>query len=323
MATFLSKVFPWYTRMVERMSLYIEFKKNPKEYANTIILVALIMGAMGFLAFFYFTNWIFGIAAFIVLFGLFLLIFYILFVLKADAIAREAETALPDALQLMATNLRAGLTTDRAFIVSAREDFGRLNIEFKRVAKEIATGEDLTESLSNMSKRIKSNIVSRTIDLVNFGIISGGELAALLEESAASLRQQLLTRKQVHSSVLMYTIFIFAAVGFISPLLFSLSTVLTEIITSTLGTIDVAPADVASQVPLMITQIAINVTFIKIFSIVLLVFTSVLSSFALGLINSGEEKDGLKFIPILVAISIAVFFLVSIAVRFGLAYFVG
>ncbi len=319
---FLSKIFPGYTKMVEKMAVYVNLKKDPREHTNTLILTAIFIGLIGFGALYYFTTWIFGLIAFFGLFGLSLLLFYVLFILKADRIAKEAEGALPDALQLMATNLRAGLTTDRAFVVSAREDFGRLNVEFKRVAKEIATGEDLTDSLANMSKRIKSNIFARTIDLVNFGIISGGELAALLEESAASLRQQLLTRKQIHSSVLMYTIFIFAAVGFISPLLFSLSTVLTEIITSTLGSVDVIPPDVASKVPLTVSQVMINVNFIKIFSLVLLGFTGILSSLALGLINSGEEKDGLRFVPILLAISAAMFFVVSIGIRFALSYFV-
>ncbi len=319
---FLSKIFPFYTKMVEKMAIYVNLKKDSKEHANNLILIAIIFGLAGFGALYYLTNWIYGIIAFFALFIIVLLIFYTLFVLKADRIAKEAENALPDALQLMATNLRSGLTTDRAFIVSAREDFGRLNIEFKRVAKEIATGEDLTESLSAMSKRIKSNIVARTIDLVNFGIISGGELASLLEESAASLRQQLLTRKQIHSSVLMYTIFIFAAVGFISPLLFSLSTVLTEIITSTLSGIDVIPPDVSSKVPLTVSQVIIDVGFIRIFSLILLGCTSVLSSLALGLINSGEEKDGLRYIPILLALSIAMFFIVSVGIRFALSYFV-
>lgn len=318
----LARLFPWYTKIIEKMAVYVEMKKDPREYSNFIILMGIIIGVVGFAVLLIVLNWIFAIVALFVCFGLTLFTFYLILMLEADRRAKEAENALPDALQLMATNLRAGLTTDKAFLVSARDEFGVLNIEFKKVAKEIATGKDLVDALSEMSKRIKSDIVARTIDLITFGITSGGELAPLLEESAASLRQQLLTRKQIHASVMMYTIFIFIAVGFISPLLFSLSTVLTEIMSSTLGSIGTIPPEVASNVPLTVASVTLNATFIKWFAIGLLIVSAILSSLVLGLINSGEEKDGIKFIPILLACGLVMFFVVRFAIRGVLSYFI-
>jgi hypothetical protein len=67
----------------------------------------------------------------------------------------------------------------------------------------------------------------------------------------------------------------------------------------------------------------IDINFIRGFAIVLLLLSGVLSSLVLGLINSGEEKDGLKYIPILVPLSIAMYFLTSFAVKFILSTFVG
>ncbi len=320
---FFARLFPFYTKAMEKLAFYADLKKDPKEYVNFIVLLGFALGVIAFAAVFIFWRWYFGIIALFVVFILTLVIFYLLLVLKADARGTEAEKVLPDALQLMATNLRAGLTTDKAFLVSAREEFGVLNSEFKRVAKEIATGKDLVDSLHDISKRIKSNIISRTIDLITFGITSGGELAPLLEESASSLRQQLLARKQVQASVLMYTIFIFAAVGFISPLLFGLSTVLTGIMSSTLGSIGEIPTEVSANVPISVANVMIDVGFVRGFAIALLVISSILSSLVLGLINTGEEKDGLKYIPLLIPLSLAMFFLTSFAVKFILSAFVG
>ena len=320
---FFARLFPFYTRIIEKMSFYADLKEDPREHANFVVIFSLALSLIAFVASVIFWKWYFGIILFLLVFILVLFIAYLLLMLKADARASEAEKVLPDALQLMATNLRAGLTTDKAFLVSAREEFGVLNDEFKKVAKEIATGKDLVDALSEMSKRIKSNIIGRTIDLITFGITSGGELAPLLEESASSLRQQLLTRKQVHASVLMYTIFIFAAVGFIAPLLFGLSTVLTGIMSSTLGSLGEIPAEVTANVPIGVAHVLINVNFVRWFAIALLVITAILSSLVLGLINSGEEKDGLKYIPILVPVSLAMYFLTSFAVKFLLSTFVG
>lgn len=320
---FFARVFPFYTKIMEKLAYYADLKKDPREHVNFIVIVGLVLGVIGFIAGFIFLNWYLGIVIFISAFILVLLVAYLLLMLKADSRGSDAEKVLPDALQLMATNLRAGLTTDKAFLVSAREEFGVLNEEFKRVAKEIAAGKDLVDSLHDMSKRIKSDTISRTIDLITFGMTSGGELAPLLEESASSLRQQLLTRKQVHASVLMYTIFIFAAVGFIAPLLFGLSTVLTGIMTSTLGSVGEIPKEVTASVPISVASVMIDINFIRGFAIVLLLLSGVLSSLVLGLINSGEEKDGLKYIPILVPLSIAMYFLTSFGVKFILSTFVG
>ena len=319
---FFARVFVFYTRIMEKMAFYANLKRDPKDHVQMVVIIALVFSVIAFTAIIIFWLWYLAIIAFFVVFGLVLFIFYLLLMLKADARATDAEKMLPDALQLMATNLRAGLTTDRAFLVSAREEFGVLNDEFKKVAKEITTGKDLTDALNEMSKRIKSNIIGRTIDLITFGITSGGELAPLLEESAASLRQQLLTRKQVHASVLMYTIFIFAAVGFISPLLFGLSTVLTGIMSSTMGSIGEIPTEVSANVPISVAKVMIDVNFVRYFAVGLLVLSSILSSLVLGLINSGEEKDGLKYIPILIPVSLVMYFLTSLAVTLILSAFV-
>lgn len=319
---FFARLLPFYTRIMEKMSYYADFKKDIREHVNFIIVFGFALSIITLVAMIVFWKWYLGIIAFFVIFALVLLIFYLLLMLKADARASEAERVLPDALQLMATNLRAGLTTDKAFLVSAREEFGILNDEFKKVAKEIAAGKDLVDALREMSSRIKSNIIGRTIDLITFGITSGGELAPLLEESASSLRQQLLTRKQIHASVLMYTIFIFAAVGFISPLLFGLSTVLSGIMSSTMGSVGDIPAEVMTTVPISIAKVAIDVNFVRMFAIGLLIVSSILSSLVLGLINSGEEKDGLKYIPILIVLSLAMYFLTSFGVQFILKTFI-
>ncbi|MEM4641541.1 MAG: hypothetical protein QXW65_03470, partial [Candidatus Pacearchaeota archaeon] len=69
-----------------------------------------------------------------------------------------------------------------------------------------------------------------------------------------------------------------------------------------------------TQIPLSISPVAIDINIIKIFTIILLVVTAVLSSFVLGLITKGEEKEGLKYIPILTSSAVIVFFVVRIAI---------
>ncbi|MEM4703371.1 MAG: type II secretion system F family protein [Candidatus Pacearchaeota archaeon] len=317
----LSAWLPRYTEKIEKLSMYVALKKDPKEFAGFIIFLAILIAIAAFFIIFFIFSWIYAIPSSVAAFFIVLESFDLALNLQADKRAKNAEESLPDALQLMATNLRAGLTTDKALLVSAREEFGVLNEEFKRVAKEIATGRDITESLLAMSKRIKSPLIERTIQLIIFGIVSGGELASLLEESAASLRQQYITQKQIYASILMYTIFIIVAVGFIAPLLFGLSSVLVETMQTTLSSVEAPPPEVTSQVPLSISPVNVNINFVMIFSIILLLVSSVLSSFVLGLITKGEEKAGLKYIPLLAGCALVVFFVVRLGIVKILATF--
>jgi len=83
--------------------------------------------------------------------------FYSYFLLRADAKGRFVEFVLPDALQLMASNLRAGFTTDRALLLAARTEFGIFQTELNRLGKELTVGKDMGTALLDMSKRIKSD----------------------------------------------------------------------------------------------------------------------------------------------------------------------
>ncbi|MCS7134631.1 MAG: type II secretion system F family protein [Candidatus Pacearchaeota archaeon] len=310
----LARFMHWYTEKIKKIAVFAGLKKDIEELAGFIIFLALVIGFATFIFIFLFFGWIYAFPSAIGTFFIVLGFSYLILNLKAEGRAKQVEASLPDALQLMATNLRAGLTTDKALLVSAREEFGVLNEEFKRVAKEVATGTDITESLAEMTKRIKSALVERTIQLIIFGITSGGELASLLEESAASLRQQYITRKQVYTSVLMYTIFIIIAVAFVAPLLFGLSSVLTETMQTTLAEIETPPEEVTAQLPLTVFPIKIDISLLKIFCIILLIVTSLFSSLVLGLITKGEEKEGLKYIPILTTCSLITFFTVRIII---------
>jgi len=63
--------------------------------------------------------------------------------------------------------------------------------------------------------------------------------------------------------------------------------------------------------------ITISADFIKYFALVFIVVTDILASMILGLVNRGEEKEGIRYLIPLLAISLGVFFLI----RLGLGGF--
>lgn len=234
---------------------------------------------------------------------------YMWIMLSIDAKAKFVETVLPDALQLMASNLRAGLTVDKALLLAARPEFGYFKDELNRIGKEVTIGKSMEESLTDMTKRIRSDKLEKTVDLIVTGLRSGGELASLLEQTSRSLREREFVDQKIRSSIKMYTVFIFAAIGFGAPLLYGLSTFLIEVLTNLLSQIEI-PENVGMSVPLRLSTIAVSTNFMLTYIIISLITTAVLGSLVLGLISKGEEKYGFKTAPFLVALTLAMFFLV-------------
>ena len=250
----------------------------------------------------------------IIFFFVFEVTIYIILLLRADMKAKFIEDVLPDALQLMSSNLRAGLTVERALILSARPEFGPLQEEINLVGKEITMSKDLGEALSGMSKRIKSDKLEKTMLLIASGLKAGGELASLLDQTANNLRQQKFVDDKVRSNVMMYVIFIFAAIGFGAPLLFGLSSFLVEVLTKSIGELEM-PKTAAVNIPISLGKVAVEPRFILIFAVVSMITSSIMGSLVLGLIAKGKEKEGVKFIPVLMAVSLSLFFFVRFLIK--------
>ena len=246
-------------------------------------------------------------------FILFELMIYIPIMLKVDSKAKKIEKVLPDALTLMYSNLKAGLTVDQALLSSARPEFGIFEIELNKIGKEVATGKSLETSLINSKKRISSEKYKKTIDLIVSGLRSGGELADLLVRTANNLKRQSMVEQKIKSNVMMYVIFIFAAIAFGAPLLFGLSSFLVKVLNEIFVDIEI-PADVAAQgfsMPIgNFDSGFISQEFVLMYSIIAIVVTSLMGSLIIGLILKGKEKYGFKYMPLLVALSLIVFFVI-------------
>ncbi|MFH1722031.1 MAG: type II secretion system F family protein [Candidatus Altiarchaeota archaeon] len=322
------KVLPRGTRIKYRQLLrFSRIQTPPDTFMGSMLLLGLFFGfIMGSLIEAYDLiniwgpiNLLIGILVFFVLFeGL----IYMLVLLSADSKAREVETALPDALQLMSSNIRAGLTTDKALLLAARPEFGYFSLEIKRIGKEAMAGRSLTEALQKTGKNVRSTNLERTMDLIIQSINSGGKLADLLDQTADDLRDQQMIQKEISASVLMYVFFIFIAIGIGAPALYAMSSFLVNLMGGMMNTIAAdmpAGGEGSGAMPISITKMQITPEFIRLYSIGSLIASSFFGAMVMGLIMKGEERDGFKFFPILVIIALSLFFLGG----FILDYFLG
>ncbi len=295
---------------------YSNIRAEPDDFLGFIISFGFIFS--GIIAY---TLYIFEIISpvlgFIVSFVVAELFFYLIISFSVDSKTRAVEEALPDALQLMSSNIRAGLTTDKALLLAARPEFGILSEELRRVGRETMTGRNFAYALLKTTKRIKSDNLNRTIDLIVNSLKSGGKLADLLDQTSNDLRDQDMVKKEISAGVLMYVIFIFIAIAFGAPLLFSMSAFLVKLLTKNMELISegMPKGEIMAGAPISITEAKLNPEFINMFSIISLVVTSLFGSLIMGLILRGDEKSGIKYLPILWIISLGLFVLGSYAMN--------
>ncbi len=314
----ISRIYP--KRFMERYKQLLEYaniKTEPHNFAGFILFFG--FGLAWFIAFAF--GWMFKFNLWITLgvaFFSFEITVYMWLLLSVDARARFIEKALPDALQLMSSNLRAGLTPEKALLLSARPEFGPLSEEITRVGKEVTIGKDIDVSLINMTKRVNSDKLKKTVMLIVSGLRSGGELASLLDQTARNLRDQEFVDQKVRSNIRMYIIFIFAAICIGAPLLYGLSSFLVDVLTNVLSQVEI-PKSTTMNLPITITKVSISSSFIITYIITSLSVTSILGGLMLGLISKGQEKYGFKLIPVLIALSLIIFF----AVRFMVSKLLG
>ena len=240
----------------------------------------------------------------------------------AEGKGQFVEKVLPDALQLIASNIKSGLTTERALFVSARTEFGPLSVELKNASKMIVSGERIGTALMNVPKRIKSKVLERTMWLISEGIKSGGQISGLLIQLGTDLREENALKEEITASIGMYIMLIFFSAAFGAPALFGISSYIVGVLSEQTGGLDITPeqmAEFSAKNPILglvgISKSTITEDFVVQFSMVALFVTCIFASLTLGVIANGKETRGVKYIPIMLAIAFALFFIVRTLVQ--------
>ncbi len=227
----------------------------------------------------------------------------------ADNRAKFTDEILPDALNLISSNIRSGLTPDQAFLLSARPEFGPLETQIRKSAKLTLSGQSIEDAIQTIPENIYSRTLKRTVELLIEGISKGGSLANLLDGLANDIRQTRILRKEVEAFVMMYAIFIFFAAGIGAPLLYGISSYLVETMQRLGSTVSVQQGLTGTSKFMSFQSIQINQGFMRSYMLVSLAITSLFGALLMGLIQEGSEKAGFKYIPVLMILSIGIFFI--------------
>ncbi len=237
---------------------------------------------------------------------------YLFLMVASDSRAKFVENILPDFLSLMAVNIRSGMSVESAFMRSDRPEFGIFSESIKRASRKILAGEPIEAALIELKKDYRSPLLDSVVSTIIEGSQLGGELSSLLEMLAMDIRSEQMLKKEIAASILTYAAFIFMAACIAAPVLLAVVTKLAFIMSS-----------VSEQVGAEVTSVPVgtgrslqigfrfNVDILKYFAVVTISTISGFASLIVGVIRSGSERAGIKYLPIFLFFSLGIYLLTS------------
>lgn len=318
-----AQVAPKQMAELQKMLTYADIFVSPATYSILTVIESIVFGLMGSNLF----TGLLGIdevSAFAIGFICGLVVSWGALAVMAERKTKDLEENLPDTLLLIASNVRAGETIDWAITSALRHSYGPIRSEFDKVARDLASGVSVEDAFNNLAERNRSSILRNVVDLVLFGMQSGGNMSDLLTDISFEIRMTQTLKKEVDSQVAVYRAFFVIIILFVAPILLAISTnflmvtkAFGERLSADLGELP-ANSPMGSQGGMMSELIVkiqagevggqISVQDMYYFSYSMCVMSSIVASILLGVISRGESRAGLKYIPVFLVVSVLVYY---------------
>ncbi len=307
----LAKLIPKpYYNSFKEMTIFAGEENNTALYLGATTILSILIAVITILYTRYYTALssiviiLLGLASF----GMVHLLNYLLIYFKVEKRIEHVEKVLPDQLQLMSNNIKAGLTPFNALKLSARKEFGALSEEINNAINKSFGSNSFVKVLLEINSKIKSVMLERVLKLQASSLTTGNNMANLLDDLAKDIRETRMLRNDLVTKTKTYTAFILFTVLFGTPTLLSISIHFVTMISGFSAVSGAAPVtNAAFDVGFSSGAVAIQPAFLIMISYVMLVVTAVLASMLLGVIMKGKMTSGFKYAPALVAGVIAIF----------------
>lgn len=272
-----------------------------------LILITIYLTMVGFAVYLAF---LLGILADVI----FIALVYFFIEYKIDQRKTKLEKMLPDFLQIVAANLRSGVSLERAMLMASRSEFTFLSEDVREVSRRVFGGETLEASLRDFAMKYRSYQLRHTIKMIIEALRYGGAMADLISSLAKDMRDQQLVQKDVAGQMVMYSIFVAFAGLIIAPVLYGLTTQMIVITTTVWGSIlqsnpgGLPTTGVAFLRP---SPPQITADEYRVFAYIAIIITTGFASLIMSAISTGSPLRGLRLMPVFIAVGITIYFVVQ------------
>ena len=235
----------------------------------------------------------------------FILLVYFYVDLQIYLRTKKMEEILPDFLQVVSSNLKGSMSFENALMGAIKPRFSILANEMAEVSKKVMTGHDVSKALSELGQKYDSPMLRRSIDLMISELESGGKITELIDSIVKNTKETKALKEEISASAISYIIFIAAIVIVISPLLFSLSF---NLLTIMLNFVTRLASASTAALPFGVSTVIVDPDNFRYFSMSAITIISFFSSLIVSIVEKGNVKSGLKYIPIFLIGSLVLYF---------------
>ncbi len=301
----LSKFYPKSFRIeLKKLLIYSGINMNINDYLGfstiTSLLVSIPLLLIGLIINSLKLSLI-GVSSLLIILSILLTIPYF----KSTKRAKMVEKVLPDFLNLMAANIKAGATPLMAMMGAAKEDFGILSKEVEN-SIALSMGSESYEDIFNiLTQRINSSILKRIVKILITGIKMGGNLSNLLQGASEEVIQMSVLKNELITSVKSYMMFIALIIIAGLPFLLTVSSYFVETIQGLQSMVN------PSEITPAISSSSISVDFLNKLSYGVIIITSFFASILVGSVIDNSPVLGLKYFIPFMLLSILLYLIAS------------
>ncbi|VVB73391.1 Type II secretion system (T2SS), protein F [uncultured archaeon] len=243
---------------------------------------------------------------------------------RIDYRKKRTFEVLPDFLTAVSMNINAGMEPMSALYISLRPDFEPITSEMRKVRSLALGSRSVFDQLAMLKKGIDSNPLRRALAVVDRASRSGGDLGRLLLSVADDLREMNKLQKELETATRGYAYFIGFLVVFGVPMLLGVSSVFIQLtskqmmssdfssVNSALGGIPIGFGASTSQ----LDSGSVDLVFMM-----LLAVSSLSAGLMFGVLWQGEIRYGVRYLPLLLPVSIVMFVIVRSVVASAMMSF--
>ncbi len=301
---------------IERLISFAGISESPERWLGKLTTNSVAIGFAGVLALQLFwpvlnleiDRYVADLAIFLLLFVFGSLLTALLLYYEVKARTKKVEQFLPDFLQLIVSNLDAGVSPFDSFRNAVRPEFGPLYKEVLYVSARTQGTGSISFVFRELSNRVQSKSLSRVVSIFEKGLRSGSKLSVLLKAVAEELRTSKEMEDALLSSVKSHVIFLMFLLVLIAPFLLSVSGQFIK----TYKSLDIESSGEPNMLGISVggnpyvSKLDLSGLFIGI-----LLITSLLASGLIGLLLESDPVFGLRYFPIIGIVAVGVYLLSS------------
>ena len=226
---------------------------------------------------------------------------------KFKKIEDDIERDIPDFIDNLVSNLKGGISLEKALLKSVRNDQKSLLQEVTLINEKIMMGSDVNTALREFRQRFTSPVINRTFFLIEEGLKGGGNLAAPLERISVNLKKIYQLDEEIKSNSGGFSVVIRGITLVVAPALFALALTLLIFIGNLFDLLSNAGSTLAFNATLPDEF----VEYLKIFSYSMLILITVFSSLITSHLKNEKAYSALRYMPVYIAIVLGLYLFMS------------